>query len=116
MIFTIDTLSFSYDSTPVLDGISIGFKKGSFTGILGPNGCGKTTFLDLLIRHKKPDSGRILFSGTNLLDISHKQLARKIALVSQNFYINFPYTAPGSGDHGSVSLYIPVFIPFTRGS
>ncbi|MCP3872127.1 MAG: ABC transporter ATP-binding protein [Desulfobacteraceae bacterium] len=93
MIYTVDNLSFSYDSAHILDGISMDIEKGSFYGILGPNGCGKTTFLDLLIRHKKPDSGRISFSGTNILKISRKRLARKIALVSQNFYINFPYTA-----------------------
>ncbi len=93
MIYAIDNISFAYESTNILDGISIDLKKGSFYGILGPNGCGKTTFLDLLIRHKKPNSGCITFSGINLLDISRKQLARKIALVSQNFYINFPYTA-----------------------
>lgn len=93
MIYTIDNLSFAYDSTRILDGISIDIETGLFYGILGPNGCGKTTFLDLLIRHKKPNSGRILFSGTDLSKINRKQLARKIALVSQNFYINFPYTA-----------------------
>jgi len=93
MMSTIDNLSFAQDSTRILDEISINIEKGSFYGILGPNGCGKTTFLDLLIRHKKPTSGRILFSGTDLSKINRKQLACKIALMSQNFYINFPYTA-----------------------
>lgn len=92
MIYAIDNISFAYDSGNILEGISIQLEKGYFYGILGPNGCGKTTFLDLLIRHKKPNSGSIMFSGTDLSKISRKQLARKIALVSQNFYINFPYT------------------------
>ncbi len=93
MIYSLDNVSFSYDSETVLKGISLDLQKGSFYGILGPNGCGKTTFLDLLIRHKKPESGDILFSGSELSKISRKKLAHNIALVSQNFYINFPYTA-----------------------
>ncbi|RLB94201.1 MAG: ABC transporter ATP-binding protein [Deltaproteobacteria bacterium] len=93
MIYAIDDISYAYDSINILERISIQLEKGFFYGILGPNGCGKTTFLDLLIRHKKPNSGHITFSGTDLSKISRKQLARKIALVSQNFYINFPYTA-----------------------
>lgn len=93
MIYDIDTICFGYESKTVLERISARFEKGVFYGVLGPNGCGKTTFLDLLIRHKKPASGRISFLGKDLLRTDRKELARKIAMVSQNFYINFPYTA-----------------------
>jgi iron complex transport system ATP-binding protein len=92
MIYSIDNISYSYGSDTILNSISLEFERGRFYGILGPNGCGKTTFLDLLIRHKKPESGTIMFFGSDLSKINGKMLARKIALVSQNFYINFPYT------------------------
>jgi len=97
MIYSAKAISYSYEadttsSETILNEITLDLEKGRFYGILGPNGCGKTTFLDLLIGHKQPDSGKILFSGSDLSGISRKKLARKIALVSQNFYINFPYT------------------------
>lgn len=92
MIYSLYNIFYSYGSGNVLNNISINFEKGFFYGILGPNGCGKTTFLDLLIRHRTPNSGKIMFSGSDLSCTSRKSLAKKIAFVSQNFYINFPYT------------------------
>lgn len=71
---------------------NIKFDQGKFYSLLGPNGSGKTTFLDLLTRFLKPDSGQILFDNKDILSFSRKELAQKIALVSQDYYINFPYT------------------------
>ncbi len=90
--FNIDDVSFSYEGKKVIDGISQTFQKGTFYGISGPNGCGKTTFLDLVIGHKYSNSGNVRFMGKTIDKIPKPELARHIALVSQNFYINFPYT------------------------
>jgi iron complex transport system ATP-binding protein len=75
-----------------INNFNIEFKHGQFYSLLGPNGSGKTTFLDLLTGFLKPDSGSILFDNQNINTFSKKELARKIALVSQDYYINFPYT------------------------
>lgn len=91
-IFDIDHLSFSHGSRTVIDGLSVQLESGIFYGILGPNGCGKTTFLDLLVRHLKPSAGKVIFKGKDLQTYSAKALSREIALVAQNFYVNFPFT------------------------
>ncbi|MBF0200075.1 MAG: ABC transporter ATP-binding protein [Desulfamplus sp.] len=76
----------------VIKGIDLEFHEGSFYSILGPNGCGKTTFLDILIGHLKPAPGRVLIRGRNIADIPRMEIAREIALVAQNDVVNFPFT------------------------
>ncbi len=88
----ISDASFSYAGETVINKISQGIRKGVFYGISGPNGCGKTTLLDLIVGHKKLNSGSIHYMGKPIKKISKSELARHVALVSQNFYINFPYT------------------------
>lgn len=88
----LDNVSFSYDQERVLKEISLTFEPGQFYSILGPNGCGKTTLLDLLIGHMKPDSGGVFLRRRPLAAWSRKEIARTISLVSQNYNINFPFT------------------------
>ncbi|SMC82449.1 iron complex transport system ATP-binding protein [Desulfocicer vacuolatum DSM 3385] len=88
----LDNVSFAYEKEPVLKEISLTFEPGRFYSILGPNGCGKTTLLDLLIGHMTPDKGRVFLRGKELAAWSRKKIARTIALVSQNYNINFPFT------------------------
>lgn len=92
MEMSIRNLSFSYDSGSVLRGIDLDFERGRFYSILGPNGCGKTTLLDLLIRHRKPAAGTITLDNRPLSSLSRKEIAQTISLVSQNYNINFPFT------------------------
>lgn len=93
MTYDIRDVAFGYGDKIILENISLHLPAGKFYGIVGPNGCGKTTLLDLLIRHKTPVRGRILLNGKDLARFSKKNLSRQAALVPQNFYINFPYTA-----------------------
>ncbi len=92
-MFRLDGISFAYGDKHVLDGISIHLPRGGFYGIVGPNGCGKTTLVDLLTGLKTPHEGTITYREKRLTAYSKKTLAREIALVPQNFYINFPFTA-----------------------
>jgi ABC-type cobalamin/Fe3+-siderophores transport system ATPase subunit len=92
MPFELTGLSFSYSEKKVIDDISMSFGSGMFCGIIGPNGCGKTTLLDLLAKHRRPTAGRIAYNGRDLETYSTKELSKEIALVPQNFYINFPFT------------------------
>ncbi len=58
-ILEIEDLKKSYGSTKIVEDFSYLFKKGERIGIIGKNGSGKTSFLNLITGHEKPDSGRI---------------------------------------------------------
>jgi iron complex transport system ATP-binding protein len=92
MPFELTGVNFSYSGKKVIDDISLSFVPGNFCGIIGPNGCGKTTLLDLLAKHRQPTAGRIAYGSRDLRTYSTKELSKEIALVPQNFYINFPFT------------------------
>ncbi len=92
LLFAINKLCYSYGQTAVIKELSGQITAGKFYGIIGPNGCGKTTFLDLLAAIKSPQAGEILFNGRNLGTIPKKQLARSISLVPQEYNVFFSYT------------------------
>ncbi|OEU47661.1 MAG: iron ABC transporter [Desulfobacterales bacterium S3730MH5] len=92
MGFEINRIRFSYGNNMVLHDLSIKMEPGRFYGIVGPNGCGKTTLLDILVRDKKPESGTVRYNGKGLGEYTRKDMARSIALVPQDFYIHFPFT------------------------
>ncbi len=69
MTLDVDRLTYSYRDHLVLDGATISIRPGEILGILGPNGCGKTTMLKNLNRNLSPESGAILLDGTDLEDI-----------------------------------------------
>ena len=54
----------SYDGVKMVDDYSYTFKKGEKIGIVGPNGIGKSTFLNLITEQLRPDSGRIIVGQT----------------------------------------------------
>jgi len=91
--FDIENITFAYPGKRVIDGLSMRIVPGRFYGIVGPNGCGKSTLLDLMAKHQRPASGSIRLNGKELSDFSKRRLSSEIALVPQNFYINFPFTA-----------------------
>ena len=67
----------------VLKDISFTLEPGSFLAILGNNGVGKSTLLKCCNKILNADSGRFLLDGENLLDMSHHEIAKRIAFVSQ---------------------------------
>ncbi len=112
-IFRIRDLRFSYGPRPVLEEINLTFEAGHFHGIVGPNGSGKTTLLMLMLGFNQPEGGRILFEGRDLFTLPRRHLARKIALVPQDFSINFDFTVWDVVMMGRYP-YLPRFSPPTR--
>jgi iron complex transport system ATP-binding protein len=73
-----------YGPRIVLDGIDLEVKKGEFVGIIGPNGSGKTTVLRAITRLIRPVRGIIYLEDRDIYTFKHKEVAQKIAVVSQN--------------------------------
>ncbi len=91
-LFTLTDVSFAYGTIPILQDINLCLAPGKFYGVVGPNGCGKTTFLDLLTGGKKQRTGSIVYRGKELHVYAKRDLARQIALVPQEFDTGFGFT------------------------
>jgi iron complex transport system ATP-binding protein len=90
--FELDDVSFSHGANRIFEGLSMEVAAGRFHGILGPNGCGKTTLLDLLAGHLRPDVGNITFDGLRIDVYPRRLLAKRLALVPQEEAAWFPCT------------------------
>jgi iron complex transport system ATP-binding protein len=92
-LYSIKAVSFAYTAgIPVLRDLTVSLDPGRFYGIVGPNGCGKTTFLDLLTGCKQPNTGSISYLGKPLQAYRKVELARQLALVPQEFDTGFGFT------------------------
>jgi len=84
----LEDVSFSYGGTCfALSRVSVEFKRGETTAIIGPSGSGKSTLVDLLVRLYEPDSGRILVDGLDLRDYDRGAWLSAIGFVSQDTVI-----------------------------
>jgi iron complex transport system ATP-binding protein len=90
--FALSGIGFAHPGKTIFEDLDLDLPAGRFTGIVGPNGCGKTTLLDLICRHITPHQGHIQYAGRPLGEYGKRALARQIALVPQDYGINFPFT------------------------
>lgn len=89
-----DNVSFVYgaDAAFSLTDATIAITPGSLTGLLGPNGCGKTTLLKLLCGVLRPQGGRVMLGDRPLTSMARRELARHIAVVPQETHPAFEYS------------------------
>ncbi|MEH3148644.1 MAG: ABC transporter ATP-binding protein [Methylobacterium frigidaeris] len=73
----VEHLSKSFGGVRATKDVSIDFPAGSLTAIIGPNGAGKTTFFNLVSGHVRPDEGRVLFDGTDIVGLSSLEVVRR---------------------------------------
>lgn len=79
----IEDLDCGYGNKFRVSEVSFDIPAGSFTAIIGPNGAGKTTLFRAIAGLLKADRGKVLVEGADTAGLSHKQRARKIAVVNQ---------------------------------
>jgi iron complex transport system ATP-binding protein len=88
----LDHLSVDIGGRRIVTDISLAARDGQFTGLLGPNGSGKSTILKTVYRVHKPAAGRVLLDGADLLALSARDAARRIAVVAQETTSEFDFS------------------------
>ncbi|MBQ3691815.1 MAG: peptidase domain-containing ABC transporter [Clostridia bacterium] len=71
----------------VLKDVSMTFKSGTKTAIVGESGCGKTTLAKLIMQFYTPEKGSITVNGTNLADASQESVRQRISYISQDIFL-----------------------------
>ena len=86
---TFQNVTFGYqeDRGRVLDGISFEIPKGAMLGLIGASGAGKTTIVDLLLRHFTPTGGEILIDDKDIGTIDLTAWRHKIGYISQDIFL-----------------------------
>lgn len=79
----VKNIKFEYQNKPLINNLSISFKKHKITSIIGPNGSGKSALLILLSRIYKASEGKIILDNKNIWDYRNKDFAKKVAVVHQ---------------------------------
>lgn len=93
----LENIKKSFSGLEVLKGISLNVEKGEIVSITGPSGAGKTTLLQIMGSLDKPDSGKVLYNGTDITKMDSKSLSafrgRHIGFVFQFHQLLPEFTA-----------------------
>jgi len=84
-------VAFSYLNGFAIKQFSLEIEAGEMVAFLGPNGSGKTTLLKLATGVLMPNKGEVLLDGRSLIRLSRKEIARKVAMVPQQFHMPFAF-------------------------
>ena len=104
----VSDLTKQYDGKRVVDGVSFSIPKGKVLSLIGPNGAGKSTVMGMLSRLIARDSGLVDFDGRDIGKWKSKELAKRLAILTQSNNIQMKLTVrelvtfgrfPYSGSH-----------------
>ncbi|MGW4023582.1 ABC transporter ATP-binding protein [Streptomyces sp. NPDC005009] len=79
-----ENVTLAYDQRVIAEQLSVEIPDNSFTVIVGPNACGKSTLLRALSRMLKPSEGRVLLDGQVIQSMPAKKVARTLGLLPQS--------------------------------
>ena len=82
-VLVADDLGLAYNKTPIINGLDLHIRRGSFTALIGPNACGKSTALKGLARLLTPTHGKVILDGHNIATRKTRDIARELALLPQ---------------------------------
>lgn len=80
----IKDLKIGYDKKIIIEELNLSIEKGKITSIIGSNGCGKSTLLKSIGRILKKEKGEIFLLDKNMNEMKSKEIAEKLAILSQN--------------------------------
>lgn len=108
MKLSVENLGYSVRDKSIINGLDLEIEKGQFVGIVGPNGSGKSTLLKNIYRSLKPTLGIVKLDNEDIYTINQKQLAKKLAVLSQENCIFFDFKVDeivGMGRHPHKKLF-----------
>ncbi|AMY71486.1 ABC transporter ATP-binding protein [Frigidibacter mobilis] len=79
-----EAVTLAYESRTISEGLSVSIPDGSFTVIVGPNACGKSTLLRAMARLMKPAAGQVILDGKAIGQYPGRELARRLGLLPQS--------------------------------
>ena len=105
-----DNVAFHYQaSQPVLNGVTLEIKFGETVAIVGPNGCGKSTLINMLPRFYDPVGGSIRFDDVDLREMRLRDIRKRVGLVTQQTHLfddtvlnNIRYGSPHATDEQAI--------------
>ena len=104
----IENLTKQYDGKTVVDSVTFKIPQGKVISMIGPNGAGKSTVLNIISRLIARDSGLVEFEGQDISRWKSKELAKRLAILTQSNNIQMKLTVrelvsfgrfPYSGNH-----------------
>jgi iron complex transport system ATP-binding protein len=90
-IMQLQNILFAYETSPVLNDVSLAIHEKDFIGLIGPNGSGKSTLLKIMAAILKSNSGSIDFKGAPVSRISKKIFAQSVSWIPQDHPMVFPF-------------------------
>jgi iron complex transport system ATP-binding protein len=85
-LISVHDVKVTYDGIIALDGLSLSVADGEFVGLIGPNGCGKSTLVRVISGIVLPHRGRVELKSSPLEEMSRREIARTVAVVPQESY------------------------------
>lgn len=91
-VIDVERVGFTIRDQVILSDVSLTVRYGEFVGVIGPNGSGKSTLLKSIYRVHTPTSGQIRIRGRLQSQMTNRQAARALAVVSQETQVNFDFS------------------------
>ena len=85
LIVSAEGLNKRFGAVTAAQDVTVGIERDSVVGLIGTNGAGKTTFINMVTGYLKPDTGRILLDGEDITQLSPREVTRRG--ISRSFQI-----------------------------
>lgn len=92
MSLEIKNLQFQIGKKHILKDLMLEICEKEFVGLIGPNGCGKSTLLKHIYRSYKPEKGSIFLDGDDIMTLSTRKMAKRMAVMAQENHVEFDFS------------------------